>query len=204
MNRQRAYWPLDDAPLRDGDGGFVGVDERMDPELLGPGMVSSATNCRFRNGLVEARRGITLLPWMKADGRTPFIESGSMAVWKVSPPGTLGGWVGTYNDFTSTTANDRLIGIRLGEIQTVTSIEVRQNGDPGSARKTTDDTVSYPVGVIHNGVRWNTAYTINLALTTQELLIATSLESATIPCYVEVRVTLATGSVLTQTLTYAT
>jgi hypothetical protein len=204
VNRYRAYWPLDDAPLRDGDSGFVGVDERLDPELLGPGMVASATNCRFRNGLAEPRKGITILPWMKADGRTPFLTSNSMAVWKVSPPGTLGGWVGIYNNFTSTTANDRLIGIRFGEIQTVTSIEVRENGDSNSAWKTTDDSVSYPVGVLHNGVRWNTAYTLDLALTTQELVIATSLEVATIPCYVEVRVTLSTGSLLTQTLTYAT
>lgn len=204
MNRQRAYYPLDDAPLRDGDGGFVGVDERMDPDLLPPGMVSRATNCRFRNGRVEPRPGITILPWMKADGRTPFIKANSMAVWKVSPPGTLGAWVGTYGDFNSATVNDRLIGIRLGEIRTLTSIEVRQNGDPLAAWKTTDDGVSYPVGVIYNGALYNTAYTVSLNLTTQELLIATSLDAATIPSYVEVRVTLTGGSVLSKTLTYAT
>ena len=180
------------------------MDERLDPELLPLGTVASATNCRFHNGLVETRRGITILPWMKADGRTPFIDSPSMAVWKCSPPAALQGWVGTYGDFSDATANDRMIGIRLGEIQTVTSIVVLQNGDPSSAWKTTDDALSYPVGVIHNGVLWNTAYTINLALTTQELIIATSLESATIPCYVSINVTLTTGAVLTSTLTYST
>jgi len=180
------------------------VDERLDPELLGPGKVSRATNCRFRNGLAEPRKGITILPWMKADGRTPFIKANSMAVWKVSPPAALQGWVGTYGVFSDATANDRVIGIRLGEIQTVTSIEVRQNGNPVETWKTTDDGVSYPVGVLVNGVRFNTAYTLNLALTTQELLIATSLESATIPSYVEIRVTLSTSAVLTQNLTYAT
>jgi len=182
----------------------VGVDERLDPELLGPGKVSRATNCRFRNGLAEPRKGITILPWMKADGRTPFIEANSMAVWKVSPPAALQGWVGTYGDFSDATANDRVIGIRLGEIQTVTSIEVWENGNPGIAWKTSDDSVSPPVGVLVNGVRYNTSYTNNLALTTQELLIATSLEVAIIPSYVEVRVTLSTSAVLTQTLTYAT
>lgn len=119
-------------------------------------------------------------------------------------PAALQGWVGTYGDFSDATANDRVIGIRLGEIQTVQNIEVRQNGNPLEAWKTTDDGVSYPVGVLVNGVRYNTAYTPNLALTTQELLIATSLESATIPSYVEIRVTLSTLAVLTQTLTYAT
>jgi len=182
----------------------VGVDERLDPELLGPGKVSRATNCRFRNGLAEPRKGITILPWMKADGRTPFIEANSMVVWKVSPPAALQGWVGTYGDFSDATANDRVIGIRLGEIQTVTSIEVWENGNPGIAWKTSDDSVSPPVGVLVNGVRWNTAYTLNLALTTQELLIATSLEVAIIPSYVEIRVTLSTSAVLTQNLTYAT
>lgn len=202
MNRERAYWPLDDAPLKDGDAGFTGVDERLDPELLAPGLVASATNCRFRNGRVEPRLGITILPWMKADGRTPFIDSPSIAIWKVSPPATLGGWVGTYGNFSDATANDRLIGIRLGEIGTIESIEVWENGNPAAAWKTTDDAVSYPVGVIHNGTLYNTAYTINLNLTTQELVIATSLETATTPCYVSVIVTLTTAATLTATLTY--
>ena len=72
----------------------MGVDERLDPELLGPGKVASATNCRFRNGLAEPRKGITILPWMKADGRTPFIKANSMAVWKVSPPAAYGNYIG--------------------------------------------------------------------------------------------------------------
>lgn len=183
----------------------MGVDERLDPELLGPGKVASATNCRFRNGLAEPRKGITILPWMKADGRTPFIKANSMAVWKVSPPAALQGWVGTYGVFSDATANDRVIGIRLGEIQAVGSIEVRQNGLSNEAWKTQDDGLSYPVGVIVNGVQWNTTYTIDLLLTTQEFLIATTLESANLPPnYVEIRVTLASGKVLTQTLTYPT
>lgn len=203
MNRYRAYYPLDDAPLKDGDGGFVGVDERMDPGLLQPGMVASATNCRFRNGRVEPRPGITILPWMKADGRTPFTTSGAMTIFKVSPPAALRGFVGTYGDFASATLNDRIIGIRFGELRSVTSIEVRQNGLSNQAWKTVDDTVSYPVGVIVNGVLYNPSYTIDLFLTAQEFLIATSLESATIPSFVEVRV-VSEFKILTANLTYAT
>lgn len=66
MNRYRTYWPLDDAPLKDGDGGFVGVDERWDAGQLPPGFVASATNCRFRARTVRTRPGDSLFGWMRA------------------------------------------------------------------------------------------------------------------------------------------
>ncbi|MBM4223662.1 MAG: hypothetical protein FJ167_02485, partial [Gammaproteobacteria bacterium] len=72
MNRYDAYYPRDTAPQRDGDAGFVGVDERLDPALLPPGFVASAKNCRFRNGQVETRGGDTIWPWMRDDGMTKF------------------------------------------------------------------------------------------------------------------------------------
>ncbi len=72
MNRHRAYWPLDEAPLKDGDGGWLGVDERTDPALLPPGYMSSARNCRFRSGHPETRGGDTIWPWMRNDGMTKF------------------------------------------------------------------------------------------------------------------------------------
>lgn len=204
MNRYRAYWPLDDAPLKDGDGGFVGVDERMDPNLVKPGFVSSATNCRFRNGLVEPRPGITILPWMKADGRTPFTTTGAMHVFKVSPPLELQGWVGAYNDFAQATLNDRIIGLRFGETVAIKSIEVRQNGLWNQAWKTVNDGKSYPVGVLVNGQLYNTAYTLDLTLSAQEIQIATSLDTATIPSWVEVRAVINLSRLCVGRLTYAT
>lgn len=72
MKRFRDYYPRDDAPQTDGDSGFVGVDERMDPAMLPPGFVASAKNCRFRTGQVETRRGDTIWPWMRGDGMTKF------------------------------------------------------------------------------------------------------------------------------------
>lgn len=72
MNRFDAYYPRDTAPQRDGDAGFVGVDERLDPALLPPGFVARAKNCRFRNGQAETRGGDTIWPWMRGTGMTRF------------------------------------------------------------------------------------------------------------------------------------
>lgn len=72
MNRYDAYYPRDTTPQRAGDAGFVGVDERTDPALVQPGYVSSARNCRFRNGQIETRGGDTIWPWMRDTGMTKF------------------------------------------------------------------------------------------------------------------------------------
>lgn len=69
MNRYRAYWPLDDAPLREGDAGFVGVNAREHPRTLGPGWVSEAVNTRFDGGRAQMRKGVRVLPW---SNRTPY------------------------------------------------------------------------------------------------------------------------------------
>lgn len=61
--RHRSYYPLDDAPNRDIDLEFLGVNELGAPEGLQPGMVSSASNCRFTFRAVEPRRGVAKLPW---------------------------------------------------------------------------------------------------------------------------------------------
>lgn len=63
MNRHRAYFPLDDAPVTDGDGAFVGVNARLDPAQLGDGEVAHAVNVRFDEGRAATRKGIRIMPW---------------------------------------------------------------------------------------------------------------------------------------------
>ena len=198
MNRYRAYWPLDDAPLRDGDSGFVGVDERLDPELLGPGMVSSATNCRFRNGLAEPRKGITILPWMKADGRTPFIDSNTMHLFKVSPPAAYVDLIGTGAPFAPNGTNDAVLGVRLSERLEVQHIEVRLDGSPANVWSSSS-ALKPPVGMTTAGVLVTAAYTPNLAQTVQDFQVLINLGSYSLGGlltghYLEVRVLVSTGS----------
>lgn len=63
MNTHRAYWPLDDAPVPDGDGRFLGVNARLDPDQLQEGEVAEAVNMRFDRGTAEPRMGLRILPW---------------------------------------------------------------------------------------------------------------------------------------------
>jgi len=63
MNRHRAYWPLDEAPVPDGDGRFLGVNARLDPAQLGDGELASAVNCRFDEGRISTRRGLRIMAW---------------------------------------------------------------------------------------------------------------------------------------------
>lgn len=205
MNRQRAYWPLDDAPLRDGDSGFAGVDERLDPDLLAPGMVGSATNCRFRNGRVEPRPGITILPWMKADGRTPFTTDNAMHLFKVSPPAAYVDLIGTGLPFAPDGTDDAVIGVRLGEIQTVLYVEVLLDGDPLS-KWSSANALLYPVGIIVNGVLANTTYTSALNLSVQNFNLAFSLNSLAGVLsghYILVNVYCSSGATRTGYLTFA-
>jgi len=54
--------PIPD-PLIDGDSGFSGVNARLDAGQLPTGVVSSAKNIRFRNGVVSPRGGIKKVYW---------------------------------------------------------------------------------------------------------------------------------------------
>lgn len=69
--RYENYGPTDAQPMVDGDAAFVGVDERPDPGVVPAGYVSSATNARFRDGVISTRPGIALVPWLKS-ATTPF------------------------------------------------------------------------------------------------------------------------------------
>ena len=56
-------------PITDTDLGFVGVNGRTDPALTKEGLVSSAKNRRFVNGVATTRKGVKILPWSnKASG----------------------------------------------------------------------------------------------------------------------------------------
>ena len=56
-------------PITDADLGFVGVNGRTDPALTKQGLVSSAKNRRFVNGVATTRKGVKILPWShKASG----------------------------------------------------------------------------------------------------------------------------------------
>ncbi len=61
MNRHRAYWPLDESPVPDGDGRFLGVNSRVDPAQLGDGELAGAVNCRFDEGRISTRAGLRIM-----------------------------------------------------------------------------------------------------------------------------------------------
>ena len=152
------------------------MDERLDPELLGPGKVSRATNCRFRNGLAEPRKGITILPWMKADGRTPFIESNTMHLFKVSPPAAYGNYIGGGAPFAPDGSPSAVVGVRLGEVQNILWVDVLLDGNAGAAWSSANSAL-FPVGILVNGVLANTAYTGALNLQAQSFELVFSLSS---------------------------
>ena len=68
MREHRTYTQNDNAPLTDGDNGFIGVDMRTAPHLLRPGYVSEARNARFRYGIAEPRKGVVPLSWGRVAG----------------------------------------------------------------------------------------------------------------------------------------
>lgn len=63
MSRYRTYGDVDDKPYLDGDRGLRGINMRMDPALLDPGLASEAKNARFRYGVAETRKGHMVMPW---------------------------------------------------------------------------------------------------------------------------------------------
>lgn len=72
MNNITPFGPKDEVSGLEGDTEFIGVDERTAPQQLPAGYVSRAKNKRFRRGRAETRFGISLLPWAKGVGLTPF------------------------------------------------------------------------------------------------------------------------------------
>lgn len=61
--RHRASGPRDDKTVSDGDIGFKGVNDRLDPGLLEPFFCSVARNKRFTEGRAATRKGHRILRW---------------------------------------------------------------------------------------------------------------------------------------------
>lgn len=205
MNRYAAYYPRDTAPQRDGDGGFVGVEERLDPDQVRPGFVSAAVNARFRHGVIETRPGITILPWMKADGRTPFITVNAYHLFKVSPPNAYLDYVGTTGVFAPTgTNNNAILGLHTGEVRVIQKVNITLNGAP--ANWSTDNALAFPVGIIQNGVLQNTGYTSNVNLAGQDFLFAincSTIGDVLENCYITVEVDFESGTDISESITFA-
>jgi hypothetical protein len=91
MNLVQQYGPKDESSTPANDLKFVGVDERQPAAQVDPGYVCGARNSRFRNGRIEPREGIGLLPWMKGNGLTPFTETYGGGVF--SDPNQSGEWI---------------------------------------------------------------------------------------------------------------
>jgi len=63
VNRHRTYYPLDDAPVTDGDGSFIGVNSRDNPSVLPDGFVADAVNMRFDDATAATRKGVRIQAW---------------------------------------------------------------------------------------------------------------------------------------------
>lgn len=68
--RHRTYGPRDDAPAIDGDRGWVGVNMKLEPDKLEPGIARRAINKSFRTGTAATRGGI-LTTLFHNPGRQP-------------------------------------------------------------------------------------------------------------------------------------
>ena len=62
MSRYTSYGSLDDRIAKDGDVGFVGFNNRLRPDQLGRGVLSTSNNLRLdRNGQAQVRKGIQIV-----------------------------------------------------------------------------------------------------------------------------------------------
>ncbi len=73
----------EDNVLREGDVTFLGVNQRLAPDKLAPGLVSDARNCRFREGRPVTRGGVTVR-WIgpEADPRSPYAMPAGGAIYR--------------------------------------------------------------------------------------------------------------------------
>ena len=90
MTNLDPYGPLDEAQQPDGDTYFKGVNERLRPWQLPPGLCSSGKNLRFTDGRAVARGASLILRCMQTDGTVPWTETYGAAMFE-DPNG--GEWI---------------------------------------------------------------------------------------------------------------
>ena len=71
MPQYRSYGNLDDQPLVDGDSGFIGINQREQPNQLQPGEVVLSKNGRI-DGYWQPRKGITLKSGALSNNSNPL------------------------------------------------------------------------------------------------------------------------------------
>lgn len=66
MGRYVPTQPTELNTIGDGDTAFLGINDRLDPAQLPPGIASGAKNKRFVDGVAGTRKGIRKLNWLNA------------------------------------------------------------------------------------------------------------------------------------------
>lgn len=66
MGRYGPTQPPETRTLGDGDTFFLGINDRVDPAQLQPGIAAGAKNKRFVNGVAATRKGLRKLNWLNA------------------------------------------------------------------------------------------------------------------------------------------
>ena len=135
MPRHHQYQQRDLTPEVVGDSGFLGVNMRLDPQLVPAGYASQAINCRFNRGIIETRTGICFPRWA---GRRVISGSQGNQFANITQAVAVGGII------TCTTAAPH--GLTSGQIVTITW--------QGSIAIQTGVSQSYPVSVV-DSTRFN-------------------------------------------------
>lgn len=109
------YGALDQQPVAARDEGFAGVNSRLDPGQLAPGICAAATNARFRQGVVKSRPGVAKMIWGNREGE-------AIAVLQLIAGGTVNGIFA----FVTTVAPH---GFQTGDqVQIIGAVEEGYNG----------------------------------------------------------------------------
>lgn len=89
MSQYRDFGPQDDPDAPLGDARFLGVNNRLQPDQLEPGMLADARNARLRTGHPETRPGVVKPGWLNVT--RPGVDASTR------PVGTFYG-AGTFRD----------------------------------------------------------------------------------------------------------
>lgn len=85
MSQYRNHGPGDEALAPDADRRFIGVNARLAPAQLGPGLAARAYNLRMRDGTVATRLGVAKPKWLNALSGQKAAAAGTLygaGVWQ--------------------------------------------------------------------------------------------------------------------------